>query len=176
MRSLDDHLDAVLDEGVPGAVVLAAGPSSTWEKAAGIADLSIGAPMTPHHRFRIGSVTKTFVATVVLQLVGEGALALDDDVGSIAEGVTLRQLLNHTSGVPDHHADLDSLFEPYRKDRAYSPNLTPRAALELVHALPDVQPPQEGVAHAAHLAGERFVLHLAQHHVRSGKLLAQALQ
>jgi D-alanyl-D-alanine carboxypeptidase len=143
-QTVDDYLDAVLVEGVPGAVVLAAGPSSTWEKAAGIADLSTGTPMTPGHRFRIGSVTKTFVATVVLQLVGEGALALDDDVGSIAEGVTLRQLLNHTSGLPDHYPDLDSLFEPYRKDWAHSPNLTPRAALELVHARPRLFPPGTG--------------------------------
>jgi D-alanyl-D-alanine carboxypeptidase len=144
VRSLDDHLESVLKEGVPGAVVLAAEPRSTWEQSAGIADLSTGAPMTPDHRFRIGSVTKTFVAALVLQLVGEGALALDDEVGSIAEGVTLRQLLNHTSGVPDHYADLDSLFEPYRKDRRYSPNLTPRATLELVHARPRLFPPGTG--------------------------------
>jgi D-alanyl-D-alanine carboxypeptidase len=144
VKSLDDHLDAVLEEGVPGAVVLAAGPRSTWAKAAGVADLSTGAPITPDHRFRIGSVTKTFVATVVLQLVGEGALALDDEVGSIAEGVTLRQLLNHTSGVPDHYTDLDSLFEPYRQDPAYRPSLTPRAALEFVHARPRLFPAGTG--------------------------------
>ena len=61
--------------------------------------------MTTEHRFLIGSVSKTFVAAVVLQLVDEGALALDEEVGPIAEGVTLRQLLNHTSGLPDYYAD-----------------------------------------------------------------------
>ena len=94
--ALDDHLQAVLRAGVPGAVAVAAGPGFSWEGAAGVADAETGAGLTTEHRFRIGSVTKLLVATVVLQLVGEGALALDDDVGPIAEGVTLRQLLNHT--------------------------------------------------------------------------------
>jgi D-alanyl-D-alanine carboxypeptidase len=100
--------------------------------------------MTLDHRFMIGSVTKTFVAAVVLQLVGEGALALDEEVGPVAEGVTLRQLLNHTSGLPEYYADFDSLIEPYRADRGYKPNLTPRAALELVHARPRLFPPGAG--------------------------------
>jgi D-alanyl-D-alanine carboxypeptidase len=148
LKSLDDHLDAVLESGVPGAVVLAVGPGRSWEKAVGLADLGGGAPLTTGHRFLIGSVTKTFVAAVVLQLVGEGALSLDDEVGPIAEGVTLRQLLNHTSGLPDYYADLDALFEPYRKDRAYKPDLTARAALELVHARPRLFAPGEGWAYS----------------------------
>ena len=100
--------------------------------------------MTTEHRFLIGSVSKTFVAAVVLQLVGEGALALDEEVGPIAEGVTLRQLLNHTSGLPDYYADFESLIAPYRADRGYKPNLTPRDALELVHARPRLFPPGAG--------------------------------
>ena len=144
MKALDDHLAEVMGTGIPGVVVLAVGPGSSWERATGVADAETGAPLTTDHRFRIGSVTKLFVATVVLQLVGEGALALDDEVGPIAEGVTLRQLLNHTSGVPDHYADLDSLFEPYRNDRAYRANLTPHAALELVQARPRLFSPGTG--------------------------------
>jgi D-alanyl-D-alanine carboxypeptidase len=60
----------------------------------------------PDHRFRIGSVTKTFVAAIVLQLVAEGVLTLDDSVERwlprlVPNGgaITLRQLLNHTSGI-----------------------------------------------------------------------------
>ncbi|WNV87279.1 serine hydrolase domain-containing protein [Umezawaea sp. Da 62-37] len=58
--------------------------------------------------FRIGSVTKTFVATVVLQLVDEGRVGLDDPVGAYVDGVpngdrmTVRQVLNHTSGLYDY--------------------------------------------------------------------------
>jgi len=133
---MQSHLDAVVRAGVPGVAVVATGAEASWDGAAGVADAESGTPITTEHRFRIGSVTKTFVAAVVLQLVGEGALALDEDVGPIAEGVTLRQLLNHTSGLPEYYDDFDSLIAPYRADRGYKPNLTPRAALELVHASP----------------------------------------
>jgi D-alanyl-D-alanine carboxypeptidase len=146
--TLDDHLQAVVSAGVPGAVALAAGQDLSWEGAAGVADLDAGTPLTADHRFLIGSVTKTFVAAVVLQLVGEGALALDAEVGPIAEGVTLRQLLNHTSGLPEYYDDFESLIEPYRKDRGFKPNLTPQGALELVHAKPRLFPPGEGWAYS----------------------------
>ena len=148
MSRLDDHLHALLDAGVPGAVVVATGPDLSWQRAVGVADAETGAPLTTGHRFLIGSVTKTFVAAVVLQLIGEGALALDEEVGPIAEGVALRQLLNHTSGLPEYYADMDSLFEPYRKDRGYKPKLTPRTALELVHSRPRLFPPGEGWAYS----------------------------
>ena len=123
---------------------MAAGPELSLERAAGVADAKSGTPLTLHHRFLIGSVTKTFVAAVVLQLVGEGALALDEEVGPVAEGVTLRQLLNHTSGLPEYYADFDSLIAPYRADRGHKPSLTPSTALELVHARPRLFPPGAG--------------------------------
>ena len=143
MKSLDDHLEAVLAEGSPGVVVLAADGSSTWQKAAGVADLPTGAPMTLDHRFRIASVTKLFTAAVVLQLVDEGALALDAEVGSIEGGVTVRQLLNHTSGL-QNFAEIDALFAPYRKDRAHRSGLTPRDALALIEKTPRLFEPGEG--------------------------------
>jgi D-alanyl-D-alanine carboxypeptidase len=148
LELLDSDLDTVLRAGVPGVVAVAFGPGFSWERAAGVADVQTGSPLTTDHRFLIGSVTKTFVAAVALQLVGEGALALDNEVGPIAEGVTLRQLLNHTSGLPDYYDDFESLIEPYREDRAYRPNLTPQAALELVHAKPGLFPPGEGWAYS----------------------------
>ncbi len=123
--------------GVPGAVAVAAGPGFSWESAAGDG-------LTTDHRFRIGSVTKLFVATGVLQLVAEGALELDGEVGPIAEGVTLRQLLNHSSGLPDYYDDLDSVLEPFRTDPTHRSTLTPQAALELVHAKARLFPPGAG--------------------------------
>ena len=69
-------------------------------------------------RFRVGSVTKTFVATVVLQLVAEGKLGLDDTVESrlprtIPNGkwITVRQLLNMTSGLFDYLNDGDTTVD-----------------------------------------------------------------
>lgn len=83
---------------------------------AGVASLRSNRPVPFGGRFRTGSTTKTFVATVVLQLVGEGRLSLDDPVERWLPGVvagngydgstiTVRQLLNHTSGIFDHTTD-----------------------------------------------------------------------
>ncbi len=96
--------DRVVAAGAPGSVALADGRVTV----SGVADLDSRRPLRAGDRVRIGSVTKTFVAAVALQLVDEGRLRLDDTVGArlpgvlpYADGVTLRQLLDHTSGVPD---------------------------------------------------------------------------
>ncbi len=78
--------------GIPGAVVL----SGDRVHAAG--------NVRADDRFRVGSVTKTFVSTVTLQLVAEGRLSLDQPVPE-AGGAPLRTLLNHTSGVFNHSED-----------------------------------------------------------------------
>jgi D-alanyl-D-alanine carboxypeptidase len=97
-------LDRVVAAGAPGAIALAGGHVS----ASGVADVRSRRPLRAGDRIRIASVTKTFVAVVALQLVGEGRLRLDDTVGArlpgvlpYADGVTLRQLLDHSSGIPD---------------------------------------------------------------------------
>ncbi|MFD9860126.1 serine hydrolase domain-containing protein [Streptomyces alboflavus] len=76
-----------------------------------------GGKIPPNSRFRIWSQTKQMVATVVLQLVEEGELGVDDKLGDVlpvvvekdlvqrADEVTVRQLLRHTSGIPDWYAD-----------------------------------------------------------------------
>src|SRR5262245_53184011 len=99
--------------------------------------------MTLDHRFRIASVTKVFVATVVLQLVDERGLLLDGEVDVIEGGVTLRQLLNHTSGLP-HSAEMNELLEPYRKNRAHVHEWTPRDMLARIESKPRLFPPGEG--------------------------------
>ena len=99
--------------------------------------------MTLDHRFRISSATKLFVAAVVLQLVDEGALALDGEVSLVDGGMTVRQLLNHTSGLP-HAVELDELFEPYRNNRAYRSEWTPRDVLALIESRPRLFSPGEG--------------------------------
>ncbi|MFE4976221.1 serine hydrolase domain-containing protein [Kitasatospora sp. NPDC056651] len=83
-----------------------------WSNATGVADLATGAPADPRGAFRIGSATKTFVSTTLLQLVGERRLGLDDRLESLlpgivpnSAGITVRQLLNHTSGVADYTQD-----------------------------------------------------------------------
>ena len=80
--------------------------------------------MRADERFRIGSVTKTFVAALVLLLVEDGKLRLDDTVESRLPGlipsgeeITVRQLLSHTSGLPDYVEDPRVLRDPGRRWR-----------------------------------------------------------
>jgi D-alanyl-D-alanine carboxypeptidase len=146
LKSLDRYLQDIVGSDLPGAVGVAVGPGLRWEGGAGVADLETGALMTPDHRFRVGSVMKLFTASLVLRLVGEGSLDLDDDAGPMAEGVTIRQLLNHTSGLPNFSDgdDLVSLFEPYRKDPAHRWALGPQDLLTLMNERPRLFPPGRG--------------------------------
>ena len=92
--------------GAPGAVAVVRTPAGIRAAAAGFAELHPRERMRASDRFRIASVTKTFVATVVLQLEAEGRLDLGEPVerwipGLVPDGrsITLRELLNHTSGL-----------------------------------------------------------------------------
>lgn len=137
----------MLETGVPGVAVVVSGAKGRIEAAAGVADIVTGTALTPEHRFRIGSVTKIFVAPLVLRLVEEGLLELDGDAAPFAEGITIRQLLNHTSGLDDFMGDPIAFFEPYRRDPGHRWELTARDELELVLAKPRLFPPGEGWAY-----------------------------
>jgi D-alanyl-D-alanine carboxypeptidase len=107
--ALTHLLDEVVAAGAPGALMLV-DDDKPWSGARGLANRARGTPMRATDRFRIGSITKTFVATVVLQLVAEGRLTLDAPVerwfpGLVPRGVTLRHLLGHTSGLFDYVND-----------------------------------------------------------------------
>ncbi|MFI1256269.1 serine hydrolase domain-containing protein [Streptomyces netropsis] len=100
--------------GLAGAAVeVVDGRCGQWRAARGVADLGTGRPMNAKDRLRIGSVSKTFTATVVVQLAAEGRIGLDAPVERYLPGlirgnghdrrtITVRQLLQHTSGLPDH--------------------------------------------------------------------------
>ncbi|MFH8890249.1 serine hydrolase domain-containing protein [Streptomyces sp. NPDC017949] len=107
---------AVADGGVPGILARIQGGRDTWVGTAGVADTSTGRQRRDQDRFRIGSTTKTFTATVMLQLAAERRLTLDDSVekwlpgvvrgpGYQPERITIRQLLDHTSGIYDYVND-----------------------------------------------------------------------
>ncbi len=110
-RSLELLLEQeVASTSIPGALLYVNIPGQgMWLGARGLADQGQGIPMVPLDRFRIASVTKTFVATVVLQLMQEGWLTLDDTVerwlpGIVPNGhhMNIRHLLSHTSGLYDY--------------------------------------------------------------------------
>ncbi|WP_369372686.1 serine hydrolase domain-containing protein [Streptomyces sp. cg36] len=120
----------------PGAVASvrdAKGNLRTY--TAGVGDLDTHAKMLRDGQVRIGSVTKTFTAVVVLQLVGEGRIRLDAPVETYLPGlvrgkgidgnrITVRQLLQHTSGLPDYEVDVtDDILQ-----RRY---VSPRDALDI---------------------------------------------
>ena len=99
--------------GYPGILAKTSESGKTWSYAVGTADLRTNKPMKTDFRFRIGSVTKTFTATLVLQLAGENRLNLDDSIAKWLPGViqgngydgnqiTIRQILNHTSGIAEY--------------------------------------------------------------------------
>ncbi|MFJ6620799.1 serine hydrolase domain-containing protein [Kitasatospora sp. NPDC091335] len=107
VAALRTTLQGIVDAGSSAAVGEVRQDGRTILRGrAGVADLGTGAPVPAQARFRIGSVTKTFVATVVLQLTGERRIGLDDPIerhlpGAVPNGatITIRQLLNHTSGL-----------------------------------------------------------------------------
>ncbi|MEM1210171.1 MAG: serine hydrolase domain-containing protein [Planctomycetota bacterium] len=122
--TLDDKLAVTREHlALPGAVVYVAdGGETLIERAYGVASLETGEPMTLEHRFRIASITKPFVATVLLQLADEGALSLEDPIGQYVDGVpygddiTLRMLAQHTSGLPNYIA-YDHVKDGFADDR-----------------------------------------------------------
>jgi D-serine dehydratase len=114
------HLQTLLDEGVsqgiPGvSAAVATRDGVVWAGTAGAADVQTGELVRADMLFGIGSITKTFIAVVILQLVEEGRVHLDDTVAGVlgdvvrgvanAEHATITQLLNHTSGVPSWEDD-----------------------------------------------------------------------
>ena len=111
----------------------------TWKGAAGWADSYAKRRADPDDRFAIESTTKTFVATVVLQLAGERRLALDDTVQHWLPGlfparprITIRQLLNHSSGIPSDFGISEPRLIPVEPIAAQGMSSVPARHLERV--------------------------------------------
>jgi CubicO group peptidase (beta-lactamase class C family) len=100
----------VVADGPGVSAVVSENGRVVWSSASGRGDLSTATPLTPDSLFRYASISKQFTAALVLKLVDEGRLSLDDDLGKLLptetppawHKVTVRQLLNHTSGIPSY--------------------------------------------------------------------------
>jgi D-alanyl-D-alanine carboxypeptidase len=110
--SLQKDADALVAAGAPGVVLLSRDGNRTTSVTSGLGEISTKTPIRANDRFRVASLAKTYTATVVLQLVGEGKLRLSDTVehwlpGLVPHGdkIAIRQLLNHTSGLADFEYD-----------------------------------------------------------------------
>ncbi|WP_419992562.1 serine hydrolase domain-containing protein [Streptomyces boninensis] len=110
LRALLHRLTTV--DGAPGALAEVRDRRGSTVLTSGVANIKSNAPLHRDSRFRIGSMTKTFTATAMLQLVGEHRVDLDAPVerylpgvvrghGNDGRKITVRQLLQHTSGLPD---------------------------------------------------------------------------
>jgi D-alanyl-D-alanine carboxypeptidase len=97
--------------GIPGLIVSVQTPDrGTWQAALGVSDIATRAPMDVGDHMRIGSITKSMTATVILQLAQEGRLRLDDQLAPYFPGVqtnqaTIRQALQLSSGIADYTTD-----------------------------------------------------------------------
>ncbi|MFF8961005.1 serine hydrolase domain-containing protein [Streptomyces sp. NPDC014894] len=127
---LDDAIRRVMDEAkVPGVIVgLSAPGKGDYVRAFGVADKTDEAPMTADLNMRIGSETKTFTVTALLELVDRGEIGLDDPIGDYIDGVpngdriTLRDLAGMRSGLFNYSMD-DDFFKALTSDpdRPFTP-------------------------------------------------------
>src|SRR5688500_14845052 len=109
-----------------GSVLVAENGKVIYEKGFGSANMEWAIPNQPDTKFRIGSITKQFTATLILQLVDEGKIKLDANLSDYlpdyrkdtGSKVTIHQLLNHTSGIPSYASSptffAESSRQPYR--------------------------------------------------------------
>jgi D-alanyl-D-alanine carboxypeptidase len=142
--SLDYAMRAFMNEDAVAVVAEVQWPGGTWSKAYGVRDLDTKDPAQPSDRVPIASVTKTMTAASVLKLVDEGLIGLDDQVNALLDSlgtgltppapITVRQLLSHTSGLPNYgdalFSNLDGLIA------ASNQRITPLQGLKLASTLP----------------------------------------
>lgn len=151
---LQKAMDALVAAGVPGVVAVVRDGNRTISLTSGVSDLNAKTAIRPSDRYRIGSVTKSYVAAAVMQLVGEGKLSLDDNVehwlpGLVPNGenITIRHLLGHRSGLFDATQD-PRVIKPYLAgDFAY--HWSPRRLVQISVQHKPANPPGEAFLYSA---------------------------
>lgn len=140
-------LDELVAGGATGVLVRLSDRLGNWTATAGVAERGRTAPVPADGRFRIGSVTKTFVAAVVLLLADKGELDLDDPVSrylprfGLDGRITVRMLLTHFSGLYNYSGE-------NRAGSISEPGLFPDSGEEYVKRLPTAYEPDELVRFA----------------------------
>lgn len=137
LSELDRRIESYLEEyNIPGGLIAVTSRGRiTHLKAYGLANVELSVPVTDSTVFEIGSISKQFVSAAAMLLVQEGRLGLDDpihrylpDLPSEWLGVTVRQLLTHTSGIPD--------YEEIATYDVYRFRLTPEEVIRIAHSRP----------------------------------------
>lgn len=152
-----DKLQKALDKAVrklkvPGAVMYISSSQEIWIGASGFSNLESKISMKPNDQFGLASASKTFIAVAVLQLVEQQKLDLDKAIANYlpqnvstnipySNEITIRQLLNHTSGVVNYY---DDKFDELTYNRSRSQFWTATEAIELIYnRQPKAQPGKE---------------------------------
>src|ERR1700754_1710890 len=156
VKPMDDalahRLDAAVNQAmtaasVPGAIIGIWGPDGDYVRAFGVSDKATRAPMKADFYSRIGSVTKTFTVTAILQLADQGKLGLDDAIAEfipevpLGDRITLRQLARMQSGLFNYSESPEfqqAVFADARR------TFTPRELLNYALEQPNRFPPGEG--------------------------------
>jgi CubicO group peptidase (beta-lactamase class C family) len=137
LDELDRRIEAHLEQyNIPGGLVAVASRGRIVHlKTYGLANVELNVPVTDSTVFEIGSISKQFVSAAALLLVEEGKLGLDDPIHRYLPdlpgewlGVTVRQLMTHTSGIPD--------YEEIRSYDVYRFRLTPEDVIQIAHSRP----------------------------------------
>ncbi|MBN2379967.1 beta-lactamase family protein [candidate division WOR-3 bacterium] len=150
-------VDEYVVKGLPGLVVLIRTPEDgLWIGCAGYANIEDGVEMNPCHLHHSASVAKTYGAALALRLVEEGKLNLDAKISNClpsritdnlpnGKKVTVRQLLNHTSGIPEYNKDVFYMIDIFND---VTREFTREELLEYVYGKPALFEPGEGWEYA----------------------------
>ncbi|MGD6980731.1 MULTISPECIES: serine hydrolase domain-containing protein [Citricoccus] len=147
-RALDRAAQGLVEDGAVGVTARVDSPDFSWRGSAGHREIDRRPQARPQDRFRVGSITKAMVATVALQEIERGNLALDTEVEDIVPGlfpgqpdVTVEHLLSHRSGAQTASVDLIATRMTDLSDwnqfiAALGEDYTPQDHLDVVNALP----------------------------------------
>lgn len=141
--SLERRVQHFMDGGATSLVVQVRWPGGEWSKAYGVRNLDSKDPARPQDRVSVASITKSMVAVSVLKLVDQGLIGLDDPVNGVLESfrttlrppgpITVRQLLDHNSGMPDFG---DSEYAAGPLKQVANTRISMQQGLELASTLP----------------------------------------
>ncbi len=127
---LQEVLDQAVVDGLPGAALAIRGDNFKFDGVAGVEDLATAVPLSVNHRFYLASVGKTYTAVAIVRMAADGLLDLDDPITRwlpleitdripSGDAISIRNLLNHTSGIFDYQDDAEEwLFDAFLPDPA----------------------------------------------------------
>ena len=151
---IEAEMDALLEEnGISGALVLVQEHGERRIITRGVADRTSRSPIPETAQLRIASIGKIHTAAIIHSLIRDGALSLDDRLAdrvashwidgiANADQATVRQLLTHTSGIPDYYDDV--WFQTVNSVQGN----TPQRTLGYIHGRPADFPPGEGYGYS----------------------------